>query len=878
VGDVGLELTPGLLYDADEAESVSGVIRNIKKLNEYGAETQIIRKDGTRLDVFQQLFAIRTPSGAFDGVGIILQNISAVRQAERDSSRNTQRLNLALEASGGGVWQADIKKRIFYYDTRTAEIFGLNRDADRCAVTELIRAVDKGAGGDFAKKAISAVRSNAYDGIFDGELQITAPDGRRRYISTSTSCQYDENNEAETLAGMSFDNTAMVELREQLIAAKNTAEEANRAKSQFLSNMSHEIRTPMNAIMGMTRLAKSSSDIEKIRSCLTKIDNSSTHLLNIINDILDLSKIEWGKFELYNETFEVEKVLSDFVQLIGSKTAEKKQELFVKIDNGLPKVLFGDSTRYLQVIMNLVSNAVKFTPEGGKISLRVGVKEIIGNKATIVSTVTDTGIGLTAEQQSRLFKSFEQADNSISKRFGGTGLGLAISKHIVEMLNGEIGVESQINVGSKFEFTVKFDTVGSGIITEDMQIGDNTLQAFVVDDSAEVREYVEGILTSLCVPCRTFASGAEIIEYYRRTVIPPVPHIVFMDYAMSGMNGLEAARKLKETDGGADSIMIMMLSMYELEPRRAEIEAEGIKILLPKPIFPSNISGIIDGVLGKKAAAAKTEADKPDFSGNSVLVVEDIEINAEILASILEEYKISYETASDGKIAHEMYCKNPAKYDLILMDIQMPNLDGYSATKLIRASDYGTAKTVPIVAMTANAFSSDVDQALKAGMNEHISKPIDPSRVDAVLKKYLRVNAPGQRISKNNKENNNLEEDIMSLQGIDLQAALKILGGNTKLYVRLVGKFNEGMLTDLGTAISGGLPEDVQAKAHAIKGVGANLGFPNVQKLAAAVELKAKAGNVVPADDIDYIELITAYRIVLDSVATILANPEILNG
>jgi signal transduction histidine kinase/CheY-like chemotaxis protein len=404
-------------------------------------------------------------------------------------------------------------------------------------------------------------------------------------------------------AGLVFILTKMI----RIDAAKQKADMDSIHKSAFLANMSHEIRTPMNAIIGMTKIGRSSGDKERMDYCLKKIDDASHHLLGIINDVLDMSKIEANKFELSPVEFDFEKMLARIVTVINFRLDEKHQKLAIDVDNTIPKILIGDDQRLAQVITNLIGNAVKFTPEQGSISLSAHLSAKEDGVCTVLFAVKDTGIGITAEQQTKLFQSFQQADSGTARKYGGTGLGLAICKSIVEMMGGSIWIESEIDKGSTFLFTVKLK-------------------------QSENKNNVSGI-------------DAQKTE----------PHI--------------------------------------------------------------DITGI--------------------FSGRRILLAEDVEINQEIVIALLEPTEIKIDCAQDGAAAVSMFSKAPEEYDLILMDLQMPQMDGFEATRKIRALELPNAKDIPIIAMTANVFREDIEKCLEAGMNDHLGKPLDFDEVLVKLKNYM---------------------------------------------------------------------------------------------------------------------------------------------
>ncbi|MDR1932295.1 MAG: response regulator [Spirochaetales bacterium] len=523
---------------------------------------------------------------------------------------------------------------------------------------------------------------------------------------------------------------------------KETAENASRAKSDFLSNMSHEMRTPMNAIIGMTSIAKTSSDIERKNYCLNKIEDASTHLLGVINDILDMSKIEANKFELSSVRFNFEKMLQKVVNVINFRVEQRQQKFVVRLDRNIPRMLQGDDQRLAQVIANLLSNAVKFTPEQGSIYLITRLEKEENGLCTIQIEVRDSGIGISKEQQARLFTSFSQADTSISRKFGGTGLGLAISKRIVEMMNGKIHLESEEGKGSTFTITVQ-----AARAEDDAQPSPgrnwSTIRVLAVDDDPEALEYFSEIARNLGFFCDTAAGGEEawaMIEGGGDY------NVYFIDWKMPGMNGIEISRRIKEKSrADAPSPVIIMVSATEWTVIEKEAKSAGVDKFLPKPFFPSSIADYINEYLGTQSfvdsvQANAQSADAGCFAGYTLLLAEDVKINQEIVLALLEPTLLKIECADNGKQALELFSENPGRYDMIFMDVQMPEMDGYETTRRIRAlEDPAAARRVPIIAMTANVFREDIEKCLASGMDDHVGKPINMDEVMHKLNVYLPV-------------------------------------------------------------------------------------------------------------------------------------------
>ncbi|MDR1573603.1 MAG: response regulator [Clostridiales Family XIII bacterium] len=533
-------------------------------------------------------------------------------------------------------------------------------------------------------------------------------------------------------------NAAMLLLHDitELVRARETAENASLAKSSFLANMSHEMRTPMNAIIGMTLIAKAAGEIERKDYCLCKIEDASTHLLGVINDILDMSKIEANKFDLSFTTFDFEKMLQKVVNVINFRVEEKRQSFIVRVDRHIPRMLIGDEQRLAQVIANLLSNAVKFTPEEGKIRLDARLLEEEDDSCVVQIKVTDSGIGISEEQQARLFNSFEQADSSTSRKFGGTGLGLAISRRIVEMMGGNIRTVSKLGEGAAFIVTLRAERAAE-TSPNPLRLGVNrsNIRVLAVDDAPEILEYFSEIAGQLGIACDCAKSGEEALALIEKN---GDYDLCFVDWSMPQMDGIELSRRIR--DAGANDSVIVMISAAEWSHIEQDARDAGVNKFLPKPLFASTIADSINECLGAEALHEAEDARPSEvgaFAGRSLLLVEDIEINREIVLVLLESTKLDIACAENGAEALRMFSEAPAAYDMIFMDVHMPEMDGYEATRRIRALDAPEAERVPIIAMTAIVFREDIEKCLAAGMNDHVGKPLDFTEVLAKLHKYL---------------------------------------------------------------------------------------------------------------------------------------------
>jgi PAS domain S-box-containing protein len=584
-------------------------------------------------------------------------------------------------------------------------------------------------------------------GAHQTEVPLIRKDGEQRILSFSS---FTVGVKKEGIGGIATDITELRQLESALIAAKERAEQSNTAKSNFLSRMSHEMRTPMNAIIGMTAIAQTSYSQKKIEYCLTKINEASVHLLGVINDILDMSKIEAGKFELSPSEFNLEKLLLRVTNVMNFRIAEKRQDFIVYMDQRLPNYIIADEQRLAQIITNLLSNAVKFTPEEGTVVLSVKQTAQEGGGCTIQCSVSDTGIGISTEQQGRLFSLFEQADGSIARKYGGTGLGLAISKNILDLMGGSIEVVSALGKGATFTFEIKVET-GKGKEKEKEILTPKTgwegLRILAVDDSPEVLDYIREFVQTYGIHFYGASDGEEayqLLEAASREFGETPFDLVFVDWRMPRINGIELTKKIKARFG--PNLVVIMISAAEWAGIEEEAKAAGLDGFLPKPLFPSVIADCINSyfhiVPFEREEVKAAYITQDIFAGHCILLAEDVEINREIVLDLLEPTGITIDTAENGKQAIKMFEEEPEKYRLILMDIHMPEMDGFEAARLIRELPTKAAQEIPIVAMTANVFREDIEKCLAAGMNDHLGKPIDIEELMKKLKYYLLPSLP----------------------------------------------------------------------------------------------------------------------------------------
>ncbi|MCL2814220.1 MAG: response regulator [Oscillospiraceae bacterium] len=520
-----------------------------------------------------------------------------------------------------------------------------------------------------------------------------------------------------------------------LKAALTRANEASKAKSDFLSSMSHEMRTPMNAVIGMTAIGKKVKDLEGKNYALGRIGDASSHLLGVISDILDMSKIEANKLELSPVEFNFDRMLQKVVTVVNSRAEEKSQAVSVKVDKRIPRFIVADEQRLSQVLTNLMSNAVKFTPERGNIRLEASLTDETDESCELRISVADSGIGIAPEQHERVFQAFEQAESGTNRKYGGTGLGLVISKNIVELMGGRIWIESRLGLGAKFIFTVKAargKRNPHSLLAPDVNW--NTVRVLAVDDMPEVREQFQNTLNQFNIKCDVASDGLEACRIIDRR---GGYDIYFVDWVMPNMDGIELTRQIKSRNGKRPSVVIMITAM-DWEQIKDEALAAGVDKHLLKPLFTSTIIDCVNECFGTAPILNEdAEYAEGEFAGKKLLLAEDVEINREIFISLLSGTGITIDCAENGQRALEMVEESGGGYDIVFMDVQMPKMDGYETTRAIRGLPFMQNVSLPIIAMTANVFKSDIENSLAAGMDDHLGKPIDFDKVLEVLRKYL---------------------------------------------------------------------------------------------------------------------------------------------
>ena len=525
-------------------------------------------------------------------------------------------------------------------------------------------------------------------------------------------------------------------LNEQLKTALSEARDANAAKTSFLSNMSHEIRTPMNAIIGLDSIALKEPDLPaKTREHLEKIGGSARHLLGLINDILDMSRIESGRIVFRNEEFSFHEFLDQINTIINGQCMDKGLQYNCIIRGDVDDYFIGDDMKLKQIFINILGNAVKFTNAPGVVTFEITETARFENNRTLRFTMRDTGIGMDKDYLPKLFEPFTQEDGTATNKYGGSGLGMAITKNFIEMMNGTIDVESEKGVGSTFTVTVTLLASGRSDTAEDMHVTPQDLKVLVIDDDQVACQHARIILEESGVHTDTALSGKEALEIIRLNQARLESYnVILMDLRMPEQDGVEVTREIREILN--DQSTIIILTSFSWEDVKEDALKAGIDGFVPKPLSASAVIREVARIREKRNVEEETVLS---LEGRHILLAEDVIINAEIMIELLSMQGIQADHASNGLEAVEMFSASPVgSYDAILMDVRMPVLDGLSATANIRALDRSDAKRIPIIAMTANAFDEDVQRSLQAGMNAHLSKPVEPERLFNTLKEFLK--------------------------------------------------------------------------------------------------------------------------------------------
>jgi PAS domain S-box-containing protein len=852
-------------YSNDEAFALGGkaVSKDLAQGFTHVREQQLQRKDGTLFWCHISARAV-DPKDLSRGLVCVLEDVTERKRMEESLKQANMMSDSALDLTRAGYWLIDYSDPEYYTSSeRAAAIFGEHPNPDwRYHLADewmsRISAADPRVAENTGVLYGAALEGKLprYDATYCYKRPV---DGKIVWIRAIGNIERDKDGKPKYMYGVTQDVTEIKLAEQEILRAKEIAEEATKTKSDFLANMSHEIRTPMNAIIGMSHLALQTQLDKKQRNYIEKVHRAGENLLGIINDILDFSKIEAGKMSMESIDFRLEDVMDHLANLVGMKTEDKGLELLFSAAPDVPTALVGDPLRLGQVLINLGNNAVKFTEAG---EIVVGVEKVAedADGVELHFWVRDTGIGMTPEQCGKMFQSFSQADASTTRKYGGTGLGLAISKNLVEMMNGRIWVESEAGKGSSFHFHARLglqkDPMPRRMFRADELLG---VRVLVVDDNASAREILSTMARTFGLEVDVAWDGKQALEMIAAAEKKGLPYdLVLMDWKMPSMDGVETVQRLQD-EQLSKTPSVIMVTAYGREEALGSAEQRGVILntVLTKPVTPSTLLEAIGAVLGKGFVAdtrANEKADNYDeamarLNGARVLLVEDNEMNQELAMELLSQAGMEVVLANNGQEALDILAGD-TRFDGVLMDCQMPVMDGYTATREIRKNH--AFKELPVVAMTANAMAGDKEKVIEAGMWDHIAKPLNVGEMFATLAKWIKPKgAVGSAAIAANHETEAPVGSLPPLPGIDVKAGMATTMNNEKLYTRMLIKFrdSQGRFADLFAAAQGDTDPAAPARAaHTLKGTAGNIGAKGVQ--AAAGELEHACNENAPPEQI----------------------------
>ncbi|AXE30817.1 hypothetical protein DK842_13515 [Chromobacterium phragmitis] len=789
------------------------------------------RNDGQRLPVTLAMTALRGDDGKLQGFLAIAVDISERQRNQRELMRARDQLSKAAEVAELGIWSWELDSDALELNARMFDIYQFPHELRQNGLhyrqwRERLHPEDVDAVERELRNAVAG------RGAYSPTFRIVLPDGQIRHIQAGALVERDNDGRPLRVTGINRDITIQHDAEAALRLAKESAEAASRAKADFLSNMSHEIRTPMNAVLGLAYLLEKAGLPASALDLVHKIRVAGRSLQGIINDILDFSKIEAGNLEIEQVPFCLGDVLDNLSTIMSANAGDRDIELVISPPPADIDHLRGDSLRLEQVLINLTSNAIKFT-ETGHVKVDIQPLETSSQHVVLRFAVVDTGIGIPEAKQRELFQPFTQADASTTRRFGGSGLGLAISRRLVTLMGGEIGLNSQPGEGCEFWFTLRFPReVGIRLSAPEMA----NLSVLIADDNPIARETLDITAGELGWEVSTTASGGEAVERVRAAQEAGRPvDVVVLDWKMPEMDGLAAAQAIRRLCRGQRMPIILMATAYSRELLKAEPAAGEINEVLNKPVTPSGLYNAVARALRPLQAAAAVQPQSNNrLDGLRLLVVDDSDINREVALRIFEDEGAVVALASDGREALDWLRQNHGDVDIVLMDVQMPVMDGYEATRAIRAAP--ELSHLPVVALTAGAFQTQQDAAREAGMTDYIAKPFD---VDTAINLLRRLAG---------KKPSDAEEPVRrppslnpDLPGLALSRGL-LIWRDADVYRQYLRKFARDY-GDCVDALAQAESEAAQALTHKLKGAAGNLALEEVSARAARLEASLAAGR-----------------------------------
>jgi len=817
------------------AQRYAELVQGKRETDDY--EQHFVHRTGRIILGNSRFQLLRDSAGKPQYVVALTEDITEHRRATEALTASEQLFRTVFENAQIGIGIFNIETGTHLANRTQTEMLGYSQEElNRTEHWDKVVPPEDRASG---ARRYAAIVQGQHDE--DGwERRFIRRDGRIVVANVRFKLIRDAADKPKYIIALNEDITERKRVEAELVKAKESAEAATKSKSEFLANMSHEIRTPMNAVLGMTHLALKTELTAKQRDYLTKTKAAAESLLGIINDILDFSKIEAGKLNMERTDFQLEAVLDNLSNVVSQKVHEKNLEFLVACQPDLPIVLVGDPLRLGQVLINLVNNAVKFT-ERGEIVVAVKLEERVSDRVKLRFAVRDRGIGMTPDQTARLFQAFSQADTSTTRKYGGTGLGLSISKRLVEMMEGNIWVESEPGHGSTFCFTAWFGVGSSERRRRVLPPALTALRVLVVDDNAVAREILTDMLRQLTLRVESASSGADALRELEDADAQDPYRLVLLDWDMPGLSGLETGRRIKR-DGRLRNVpKILMITEFGREDVRLKAQEEEIERFLQKPISPSLLFDTLMSLLGEAgemvpAAVNKSGRQVPLANGIRVLLVEDNEVNQQVATELLESEGARVTIANHGGEAVKILTQgDPPPFDVVFMDLQMPEMDGFAATRLLRSRPQ--LRHLPIIAMTAHVMTEEVQRCLEAGMNDHVGKPIDPNTFFATLARWTRArpreaaDEPGRPAGRG--------DDIPPIEGVDARGGLERVAGNKRLYRDLLTQFaakQGSAAAQIQSAFEYGDRSQAERVAHSLKGAAGNLGIQQIFHWAGKLE------------------------------------------
>ena len=804
-------------------------------------ELSALRKDGTEFPVELSLSSLHM-KGHWTAIAII-RDITERKKAGDVLRQSEEKFRTLFEESKDVIYFSGSGGKWIDVNQAGVELFGFPSKEKLLESSFL----DLYVNPESRKQFLETTSQQIF--VKDYPMVLKRRDGRQVDVLISGRAVKNEQGENIGFRGMMHDITERKKAEEEIRWARDEAESANRMKSAFLANMSHEIRTPMNGVLGMATLLLDTELTPIQREYSETVHSSAEALLTVINDILDFSKVEAGRLELDKTDFDLHRCIEDTVELLALQAQQKGLEFVCMIDDDVPDYVEGDPGRLRQILTNLIGNAVKFT-EHGEVTVRIRMKSLTEEAVVLYGEVRDTGIGIAREDQSRLFTPFTQVDASTTRRFGGTGLGLSISRKLVEMMGGEIGMESEIDRGTRFWFTVFLSPAKSRSLQSTSPGTISGRRMLVVDDNETNRKLLEMLLTGWGCRCETAADSRAALEKLRSARQSGDPFdVALLDMEMPIMNGEDLGRAIKQDKALSPTRLVMLTSLGERGEAHRLLQI-GFSGYLPKPVRREQLYQCLKTVMGRPAGGAASAqplvtrhllAEQRNGS-RRVLIVEDNLVNQKVARGLVEKLGLLAEVASNGREALDMMVRS--RYDLVLMDCQMPVMDGYEAATLLRKPDTGTLDpNVPVIAMTAHTMKGDREHCLQSGMDDYVSKPVKPSELAAAIERWLdrKHSAVRKEAAVPSRSRDDDGGDF------DLNEFLDRMMGDETLADTVIAAFLEDTPKQM-SAFKHALAADdaaaAQRIAHSIKGAAGNMACPRLHRAAESVERACREGRL----------------------------------